>query len=251
MSHRRKHRIKLKSLYVWHRYVGLTAALFVILLASSGIALNHTEDLALDHRHVQSRWLLDWYGIQAPDSALSATTTHGSLTLLGTKLYFNAQPLDGEFRTFYSVVAKDGLLVAAVDHDLLLLTAQGEYVERLSKDDGAPGEIENLGLDTQGQLIAATETGLYRADAQLLDWQPWMGMPESIAWNTPQPLTGTALARLQVDFLGRILPWERVLLDLHSGRLFGTPGPWLMDAAAMLMLFLAGSGVAIWSKRKR
>lgn len=251
MSHRRKHRLKLKSLYVWHRYVGLTAALFVMLLASSGIALNHTEGLALDNRFVQSRWLLDWYGIQAPDSALSTETPHGRLTLLGTKLYFNSQPLEDDYDRFYGAIAKDGLLVAAVDHDLLMLSEQGEYMELLSKGDGAPGEIEGVGLDADGQLIVNTETGLYCADDQLLDWQPWPGNSESVSWNTPQSASGAELADIQADYLGRILPWERVILDLHSGRLLGTFGPWLMDAAAMLMLFLAGSGVFIWWKRQR
>ncbi len=33
----------LRSLYVWHRYLGLSAALFVILLSATGLALNHTE----------------------------------------------------------------------------------------------------------------------------------------------------------------------------------------------------------------
>lgn len=251
MSHRRKHRFKLKSLYVWHRYAGLVAALFVALLASSGIVLNHTEDLALDSRYVQNQWLLDRYGIQVPDSALTAVTRHGRLTLLGTKLYFNDQPLEGEFDVFYGAVAKDGLLVAAIDSDLLLLTAQGEYMERLSKGDGAPGEVERLGLDKDGQLIVSTESGLYRSDAQLLDWQPWSGDEASLIWNAPQPIAGSDIASLQSDYLGRILPWERVMLDLHSGRLLGRFGPWLMDAAAMLMLFLAGSGVFIWWKRQR
>lgn len=251
MSHRRKHRFKIKSLYVWHRYVGLTAALFVILLAVSGIALNHTEDFALDTRYVQNPWLLDWYGIRAPDSARSTTTPHGRLTLLGTKLYFNTRALDGEFQTFNGAVAQDELLIVAVDHGLLLLSKQGEYVERLPQGNGVPDEIEALGVDAQGQLVVTTKTGRYRADAQLLNWQPATAIDATVTWNTPRSISGAELAGLRADYLGRILPWERVLLDLHSGRLFGISGPWVMDAAAVLMLFLAGSGVAIWLKRKR
>lgn len=251
MSHRRKHRIKLKSLYVWHRYIGLTAALFVMLLASTGIALNHTQGLALDNRFVQNRWLLDWYGIQAPDTALSTATVHGRLSLLGTKLYFEARPIRGDLESFRGAVAMGELLIAAIDDDLLLLSTRGEYVERLSEGDGAPGRIAGLALDAQGQLIVRTQSGLYRADVQMLDWQPWMGTEESVTWNTPQPISGAEIAGLQADYLGRILPWERVILDLHSGRLFGRFGPWLMDAAAVLMLFLAGSGVLIWWKRQR
>lgn len=251
MSRHRKHRFKLKSLHVWHRYAGLAAALFVTLLAVSGIALNHTEGLALDSRYVQSRWLLDWYGIEAPDSALGTTTPSGRVTLLGTKLYFKDVPQQGEFEEFYGTVAKDGMLIVAVDHDLVLLTAEGEYLERLTEGDGAPGEIERLGLDADGQLIVSTATGLYRSDSQLLDWQPWPGAADTVSWSTPQPIMGAAIAALQADYLSRILPWERMILDLHSGRLLGSFGPWLMDAAATLMLLLAGSGVLIWWKRRR
>ena len=45
------------------------------------------------------------------------------------------------------------------------------------------------------------------------------------------------------------LPLERVLLDLHSGRIFGEAGVWLVDAAALLFLLLAGSGLWLWGRR--
>lgn len=55
---------------------------------------------------------------------------------------------------------------------------------------------------------------------------------------------------LQASFRGQILPWERVMPDVHTGRFFGAWGPWLKDATALLMLFLAGSSVFIWWKRQ-
>ncbi len=40
MTRRNKNRIKLlRSLYVWHRYMGLTASLFVVMLTITGLAL--------------------------------------------------------------------------------------------------------------------------------------------------------------------------------------------------------------------
>jgi uncharacterized iron-regulated membrane protein len=42
-----------------------------------------------------------------------------------------------------------------------------------------------------------------------------------------------------------------VILDLHSGRLFGRIGVWLFDIAAILLILLALSGTLIWMKRKR
>ena len=57
---------KMKSLYIWHRYAGIIAALFTLLLAITGIALNHTQRLQLDQIFVQADWMLDWYDIDLP-----------------------------------------------------------------------------------------------------------------------------------------------------------------------------------------
>ena len=65
-ARRRKHHgLRLRSLFLWHRYMGLAAALFVVLLASTGLLLNHTERLGLAQRYISAGPLLDWYGIEA------------------------------------------------------------------------------------------------------------------------------------------------------------------------------------------
>ena len=70
--HKDKSRAKLlRSLYIWHRYMGLAAALFVIVLAVTGLALNHTQELGLDSNYVKSGALLNWYGVQAPENITS------------------------------------------------------------------------------------------------------------------------------------------------------------------------------------
>ena len=61
-------RVKKKfSIFLWHRRLGLSALALVIILAITGIMLNHTEELELDESFVSSSWLLNWYGIK-PDS---------------------------------------------------------------------------------------------------------------------------------------------------------------------------------------
>ena len=44
------------------------------------------------------------------------------------------------------------------------------------------------------------------------------------------------------------LNWQRLLQDLHAGRLFGLAGQLLMDLAALLLVVLAFTGVIIWSR---
>ena len=46
-----------------------------------------------------------------------------------------------------------------------------------------------------------------------------------------------------------MLTFERVLLDLHSGRIFGRAGPLVMDAAAVLFIALALTGFWMWLRR--
>lgn len=51
--------------------------------------------------------------------------------------------------------------------------------------------------------------------------------------------------------MAEVVTWDRVLLDLHTGRFFGEAGIYVMDAAAILLLLLALSGIYNWIKRVR
>jgi hypothetical protein len=149
--HRHHARIKLRSLYVWHRYLGVSAAVFVIVLAASGLALNHTEILRLDERHVRSQALLGWYGIEAPEPGESYAAGAHIVTRVGERLFLDTTPLPGEYRELTGVVAAPGLLIVVADGNALLLTPQGELIERLSGEDGVPAGIQAVGLNpTQG-----------------------------------------------------------------------------------------------------
>ena len=50
-----------KCLRRWHRYVGLSLAGVALVLAVTGMLLNHSADLSLDKRYINWSPLLDWY----------------------------------------------------------------------------------------------------------------------------------------------------------------------------------------------
>ena len=56
----------IRHLREWHRKLGIIAAFFIIFLSLSGVALNHTTALSLDHQPITDKWLLDHYGIAPP-----------------------------------------------------------------------------------------------------------------------------------------------------------------------------------------
>lgn len=249
--HRRKQRFKLRSLYVWHRYMGLATALFAVLLAVTGILLNHTEDFDFDSRHVQADWILDWYGIEPPEQLLSFPLAHRNITLMGNHLYLDRKEIDGEYRNLVGATRMGDVIVVAVSNSILLLTGRGELIERLQSEDGVPAGMKRIGTDAQGGLVVEGSHDIYRSDGDFLRWRNADSPRASIRWAQPGALDPQLRVSLQHHFRGEVVPIERLLLDLHSGRFFGRLGPWVMDAAALLITLLALSGTWIWLKRRR
>jgi hypothetical protein len=242
----RRHRL----FWTWHRRIGIVAALLVLVLCVTGIALNHTEGLRLDQRFVTSAWLLDWYGIDLPEDGKSFAVASDRVSLFGDRLYFNDTPVDGLVDELVGAAQARDIIVAVVGGDALLITPQGELVERLGVESGMPPGVTAVGIGAGDQIVVRSLAGIYSADEELLSWAP-AGLDESgIRWSQPESLPDGLRATLSQDYRGRILPLERVLLDLHSGRLFGGWGVWLMDAAAVLLIALAVTGGWLWFGRR-
>ncbi len=244
--HRTKNHARLlRSLYMWHRWIGLAAALFVIILSVTGLLLNHTEELALDSRYVTSPVLLEWYGIEMPQHSESYRAGDALVTGLDDRIYIDAVPLAGVSGQLAGALAWRDMLVVALDQQILLLTPAGELIEQLA----APGrQTYTLGLDNSRNLVIRTAQGLFVSAAELLDWQPSDNM--DVTWSTPVQPDGAARQALEQAWHGNGLPLERVLLDLHSGRLLGRAGVYLMDGAAVILLLLAASGFWLWARRR-
>lgn len=253
MTHPSRHRrrSKLRSWYVWHRWLGVSAALLVVVLAVTGIALNHTDALQLDRRVVSMPALLTLYGIDTPDHVITYPAGPGhTVSQVEERLYFDARPLEGTFGPLRGVAAVGPVLAAAAGGEIVLLTREGVLVERLGAVVPPPHTVERIGVDPQGRVVIAAQGRHWQADAQLLQWRP-VAEPPAVRWAapvaTPQPLRETIIA----EFRGSGLSLERVLLDLHSGRILGTWGIYLMDAAALALLLLAGSGTWLWARHRR
>lgn len=231
----------------WHRYAGFTAAIFVCILAVTGLLLNRTDLLELDHHYLSWPPLLDWYGIKAPTDVVAFTAGGRTLALIGHRLFLDEKPLPGEYSSLQGATAEEELIVAAADRKLLLFSVTGELVESVS---GAPAGVSRIGRLASGEVAIDAAAGVFVADADLLTWHGVSDLPAKLAWATPTAPASALLATLTDVYRGESLSWERVLLDLHSGRLFGRYGSWLMDSAAVLLLVLVVTGTWIWTRTK-
>ncbi len=232
------------ALWHWHRRLGYVLIVFIMLLSVTGILLNHTEDLQLDSQPVTQPALLALYGLGKPQ-VQSQPVQEAWLSHVDGQLYINgqrSQPCVGDYVGAVAVApsaALPALYVVACREELLLLATDGSLIERYSATLGLPTPLEALGtcIPANTGLCFSAQQQRWLLDTEAGQWQPTDSQPQA-------PVMAQLPAHLQSALESQLLrlTWERVILDLHAGRLFGL-GPWLMDAVGLAIMLLACSGL--------
>ncbi len=238
-----KRRSKSLLLYQWHRWVGLFAALSALAFSATGIVLNHTDELTLADRHVDSAWLRRWYHYQPSRLETAFRAGDNWLFVIDGKLYWNAEALPLDQTDLRGAVRFGDETAVAFPDKLILLDDQGRISEALDAADGIPQGVQRLGKSVDGRLLLDAGDGQQISDWTLFYWQPDQS---SVAWDSADQPDAAALAAAMQSSERRKLNLETLLLDLHSGRFFGKAGVWLADLAALALMFLGISGVLIW-----
>lgn len=248
MTHK-KWRVRL---WRWHRRLGIILILFIVWLSASGILLNHTSDLKLAEQPVHQQLLLSLYGIERP--IIQSYQMSGQwLSHSGEHLYRNATQLShcsGHFSGLAVTAATSNapaVIAAACGDEIALFSENGELIERINNSYSLPLPLQKL-----GQCELAPSSICFRAQNRTfilnVDETNWLETQQNTISVTSTKLPADLQSTLEKNTLS--LHWERVILDLHSGQLFGL-GPWLMDIVAILLIVLGLSGLGIWLFHKR
>ncbi len=234
------------KLHIWHRYVGVLSAILVIILSVTGLFLNFNDQLKLDDRHITSRWLLERYSIG--EFAVTSFRTKQHLVSHSSNYIF----LDGEYilnsnESLVGAIETDHHLVLATQAGLLLVSPTGDLIDEISELTGLPEAPLGISQDHQGQPVLRGINTYWKGSAELSAWQPLQGPhPKWVApVDTPVAVNGAVQAYVR----SHEITLERMLLDLHSGRLFGDAGQNIMSFAAVLFILLAISGTIIWLRK--
>jgi uncharacterized iron-regulated membrane protein len=176
------------------------------------------------------------------------TYTVGSSTVteVGTQIYWNTTSIPPASAPLLGTVAVHGMVIIGVEGQLLLFTPDGGLIERLDNSAGVPAGMQALGSNTAGELVVRTANGVYQADSSFLKWHETADA--AINWTVAVPPPPALRTALKQAYRGTGLTLERLLLDIHSGRILGSRGVYLVDAAALLFLVLALSGVWLWGR---
>ena len=228
-----------------HHYIGLLAALFILILSASGLLLNHADALGLGEMPAGSSALRAWYGIKAPALTDGYRINDRYVSQLGNNLYLDAARISRAPGELIGIAEQDGMLVVGLSERVMLYTFEGQLIEDITLD-AAPTRV---GRATNDRAVLETAVGLLLANSDLTEWR--LARDLTVTWSESHALPEDLSAQIADDYLETALNWERVLLDVHSGRLVGGQGELVMDLAAICLLILAASGIWLFFLRQR
>ena len=148
-------------------------------------------------------------------------------------------------------IASGDWLIAAGSKELLLLNTEGKLVERIAWQQAGDADINTIGLMPNGAIVVSSMQQSWSSDTDLLNWRQLDASAEKPDWSSSTLAPETIQQAIGQHYRGDNLSLERLLLDAHSGRIFGTIGILVYDLLALAVGFLALSGMLLWLRGKR
>jgi uncharacterized iron-regulated membrane protein len=229
----------------WHARIGLAAALFFFFLVVSGIALNHTDALRLSERHLSAPWLTSWYGLRAQTPTQGYELGTQFLTWDAQRWALDTRVIASDAGTPIGAVRTGEVIYIATRDALALHTPAGQLIDKVSGAGLPAPALSALGTQDARIVVRGAQGNFASEDG--VEWTPFNAQA---AWSAPRALPDSLASALRATYAPSI-DSERVLLDLHSGRLFGRYGPIVIDIVALGLLALAVSGVWMYVRAVR
>lgn len=230
----------------WHAKIGVAAMFYLVFLVVSGWALNHTEGLRLDEREVTAPWLMRWYGIQAETPVLGYALGTTYLAWSGEKWALGSRQLLISAGVPVGAIDVEGIYYIATARTLYLFQKDGQLVDKLDAASLPETPIITLGSAGNKIVLKTLTKAFYTIDG--LSWQPIA--EKGVKWSSVQSLPDDVKKQLAVT-LAPGLSLQRIMLDIHSGRIFGRFGIYIVDFLGLALLTLGTSGLWIYWRSVR
>jgi hypothetical protein len=232
----------------WHKRAGLFAFVFLGWLGITGIFLNEASDLDLNARRVDWSWLMAIYGLHAEPPSTGLGAGGHWLALAGGASVLDGKPLDPALDAPLGLAAAPEpgssklMLYAAQADSVVLLHPDGTRVDELRMPPLPIAAIRRIGLvkDRPGSIAIQGSDTAYESGDEGESWKP---VPATeVQWSVPQPLPQEVRSAL-LPYSRPSVSVQQLLVDVHSGRLFGRFGTYVIDVVGLAALLLATSGV--------
>lgn len=223
---------------ITHKTVGILLALFIVFMSVSGVLLNHSTDLGLDQSYVPGN-IASHYYTNNP-SAMGLIIDDTEVYSFAGKVYFGSNEVTSCHSGLSGAVSVEEEIILLCENELLLFTPDGQLVERLGEAHGVPSSVAKIAA-ADGQLYLLGKDQVFSFDPANLDLH-----------QATYPGEWSSLESMPVDvLLADSVSWQQFILDLHSGRFFGSAGVWLGDLISLLLIGMVITGLVMWNQPRR
>ena len=235
------------KLFIWHRRIGICAVLFLVFLVVTGIVLQHSDGLSLPSKFLTNTWLLRYYGIK-PNRITTYQLMDHTVSHAGETIYLSGKPVDFPVDVLHGAVTLNDQIVIATSDSIVVCDRDGELIDEITMLDGLSDAPLAIALTGERSLAIRGAAGYWKADSSFTEWHAFDG--SQLTWAMPSSTLPALRKIIESQDMGRQINLERFLLDMHSGRFFGRYGVYVVDAAAILLLILAATGIGLWVLRR-
>lgn len=225
------------------------AAVVVLLLAVTGVMLNHVDDLAWMKGNVTSSWLLDWYGVAPSEEIVHFEVGRHSAAGLEGGLYLDGRLVDSSPDPLVGAVPVQRYVAFAMPDRIVIYDPVGgggdappPVVDQMDSA-SLPGVVVRVGATADRRIALQSASQRFVSTPDLLGWEP-LDAGAEVSWSAPSEASEAQRDAILRGYRGNGLPRTRVVADLHAGRLFGRFGPLAMDLSAVALLVLVVTGLA-------
>jgi len=244
----KKIRVTKKSINQIHKFTGIAVCVFLIHLSITGIFLNHTEDLGLDEKYTASPMILALYNISMPNKEESFLVDNHFISRFGNQVFLDNQPVFKSEVPIIGAITFNQMLIIAIKNELVLLTEDGELIEKLTTANGVPENIQKLGA-FNSLLFLKTSNQVWESNDEGQEWR--VSSSSFNKWSNEVVMPDEKTQQVESYFLGKGVSLEQFFLDLHNGNIIKGFGKWILDIIAIFLLLISISGVWIWLRKKR
>lgn len=230
-----------KALRKVHRWVGLLAALWILQLISTGLLLQHADDLNLTETYVNSPWILKWYDY---GKSLHAWEVDGDvLYQIDDVIHVNEIQIS-ETDLLVGVEKWQDQWLLATQNSIQWINNSGDVVQKMDDFDGLPTPISQLSL-SHGQVVISVEGQWY-----VMSHSGGFEMTELTAdpINQSRTISDAEQQQLFPVVLKHKLSYDKVLHGIHAG-IKGSK--WLNTLSALALFYLCFSGIYLFFKQPK
>lgn len=198
-----------RFLYSLHTSLGVSLSLFLIILVVTGIILNHEEELQLSKKKLS--WASSLYDIKAPE--------------------------------FIGSVQTEDFIISATSDSIFLISPDSEILKEFSFSEILDSQIKEIAVSKEtNSVLFITRDGKFKCDRAIIDCKL---TDEALIQSSDKSL----LEFSKEAWLSEAVSFQKLVIDIHSGRILGSFGKLIVDLVALGLLFLTFSGIFLWLKK--